>query len=78
MTTQVDPSITALIAICGLLVTIVGWFVTIIFQYRLFVLQKKFDIQKDMQQITVPRKIEQLEAVREWLREGYRVWGLSR
>ncbi|MBI5879140.1 MAG: hypothetical protein HZB53_15945 [Chloroflexi bacterium] len=74
MTTQIDPSIT-LIAIGGFLVTIVGWCVAYIFQRRLVVLQKRFDQQKDMQQITVPRKIEQLEAVREWLREGYRVWG---
>jgi hypothetical protein len=60
----------------SLLLTIVGWGITAYYRRRILDRQIAAEREKEARQLIIPRKMEQLDAIKEWLEAGYRLWRL--
>jgi hypothetical protein len=51
-------------------VTSIGWLVTALIQKKILDRQLKADLEKEIRQVTVPRRIKSLDEINEWFQEG--------
>ncbi len=58
------------LSIATLIVTSIGWLVTALIQKKILDRQLKADLEKEIRQVTVPRKLKDLDEINEWLQEG--------
>jgi len=58
----------------SLLITIIGWSVTARYQKEILERQIAAEREKDIRQIIIPRKIQQLETIKNWVENGYKLW----
>lgn len=60
----------------SLLVSILGWSVTAYYQKKLLERQIQAEEDREVRKYIISRKVQQLEEIKEWLEEGYRLWSV--
>jgi hypothetical protein len=63
-----------LLSLLSLLITILGWSITARYQKQILERQIAAEREKDIRQIIIPRKIQQLETIKDWVENGYKLW----
>lgn len=60
----------------SLLLTILGWSITAFYQRQILERQIAAEKERETRQLLIPRRIQQLEKIKSWAEEGYRLWHL--
>jgi hypothetical protein len=63
-----------LLSLFSLFITILGWSITARYQKQILERQIAAEREKDIRQIIIPRKIQQLETIKNWVENGYKLW----
>jgi hypothetical protein len=73
---QIGILLSLVLTLLSLVLTIVGWSVTAYYQRRILERQIAAEKEKEVRQLIIPHKIQQLEQIKNWVEEGYKLWHL--
>jgi hypothetical protein len=57
----------------SLILTILGWSVTAYYQRKILERQITAEREKEIRQVLIPRKLQELDTLKKWLEEGYKL-----